>query len=91
MIQYMCMNTEIILNKNGEVRKVHDFRKRVRYDKNYLLIDQALESELLRTDLMSMRLYGSPLQYGMLIDSNDKDVLSFSTGETIQYVNPGVR
>jgi hypothetical protein len=80
-----------VLSKDGQVRKINDFRKRINYDKSLLLKDKVQEGDIIRVDLAALRLYGSPLDYGFIIDSNDSDVFSFDVGDELRYVNPGVR
>lgn len=91
MIQYYMMKAAdptIIKDKSGNILKVHDFRKRVKYNKADVVINKMKEGELLRVDLLSIRLYGSRLNIANIIDVNDEDVFSFNTNDPVNYVNP---
>lgn len=90
MRQYLEMSDIVITNKNGELRKVRDFRKRIKYDKKYQLIEYVQDAEILRADSLSLRLYYDPLAIGMIIDVNDSDILSFATGDPVYFVSPSV-
>jgi hypothetical protein len=80
-----------IRNKDGELRKVNDFRRRTRIAPGFLLIGKVLQEELLRLDLLANRIYSDPYAVGTLIDSNDKDLFSLEVNEDINYLNPEFR
>ena len=88
MMQYMAMEEIVIRNKNGEIRKVKDFRKRVKYDPKFILIDKLRDSEVMRVDTLAFRVYNDPLNVGAIIDVNVTDVFSLVSGNRVDYVNP---
>lgn len=90
MIQYLSMLPTVIHNSAGEIRKVIDFRKRIRYDLQNVLIATIQDNEYLRLDVLADRLYQNLYQVGPVIDVNDTDFFSFSATNTIQYANPGI-
>lgn len=85
MIQYLIGNPEVIYTKTGELRKVRDFRKRVRYSNDETFIATLYESEELRTDRLSERLLGDAFLVGDIIDVNETDVLSLVAMDTVYY------
>jgi hypothetical protein len=87
MLQYLSSETYTILNKDGEIRKVNDFRKRVKYASNEKFVSKLLPEEVLRIDKVSERLRGHPFDIGFIIDANDVDFFSINENETINYVS----
>ena len=90
MIQYMNMIPEAIRNKDGELRKVIDFRKTQRYDDDQILVTMLTDDDFLRIDKFANRMYGNLFNIGPVIDVNDEDYFSFAPGENIRFVNPNL-
>ena len=90
MIQYMSMTPYVILNKDGERRKVDDFRKRVKYDAEDILITNMTDEDFLRIDVFCNRMYGNAYNIGPVIDVNPVDYFSKDTPDELLFVNPNV-
>jgi hypothetical protein len=85
MVQWMAGDTITYITKNGEIRKVKDFRKRIRYSLNSVFVGTVSAGEEMRVDRMCERLIGSTLMINQLIDVNDTDVLSLAEGDVIHF------
>ena len=81
MEQYYAMSSAIIETPNGGPKEVIDFRTRLQY--TYFDESKVMESELLRIDLLGLRLVQDIAGIGQLIDANDKDIFSFEANEKI--------
>lgn len=91
MLQYLTSEIIFIKNKDGEIRKVISFRKRNKYAKNLTFVGTVLAHEVLRIDLIALRLFGSVLPVEQIIDVNETDVFSLNENERVNYFNPGAR
>ena len=85
MEQYLGAPIIVIKNKDGEIRKVIDFRKRLKYDKNNIFIGKVLAGEELRVDIMAGRLINQTILVDSLIDVNEIDLFSLNAMDTIYY------
>ena len=86
MIKYLLTVPETIKSKSdNRLIKIKDFRKRDRYSANIIKTTMISEEELLRIDLISDRLYGNSLQIDKIIDVNDIDLFSLSSGDKVNY------
>lgn len=85
MIQYMSTLPIIIKNKSGEIRKVVENRKRVKYKLESIFLDKVMYDEPLRLDLMAQRIYTNIFYIEYLIDVNDTDLLSKNIGEELRF------
>ena len=89
MIQYASAETIVIRNIDNEILKVTNFRKRIKYDPKQLFTTTLLDTEVLRTDILSNRLIGNIFNVGQIIDANEVDVFSMDEGDTINYYKLG--
>lgn len=85
MIQYMSTLPIIIRTKTGEIRKINEPRKRVRYSLDSIFLDKVMYNEKLRLDLMSNRVYNNIFFIEYLIDVNDVDLLSKNIGDELRF------
>jgi DNA-directed RNA polymerase sigma subunit (sigma70/sigma32) len=83
MEQYYRMLKEEYKGKDGKTYKVLDFRNRILYPDTRKVEGKMDEANLLRVDLIAKKYTGSEMDFSRIIDANDKDVFSFSTGDTI--------
>lgn len=85
MSNYLYDEATTIKDKDGNPVKVSIFRKRESYPASLLGVAVVRNDEDIRVDLLSDRLVGGIFNLDRIIDCNDKDVLSFVTGEKIKY------
>ena len=85
MVDYMSFLPIVIRNKDGEIRKIHEFRKRVKYALNTIYLEKVKYGEELRVDLMANRLYKNIFMLDKLIDVNDIDLLSKTVGDELRF------
>jgi hypothetical protein len=88
MTKYYTMEEEVIYNKDGELRKVIDFRKRTRYTDEDRLTRAVLPDEILRLDLIAKRVFNNEFDIEHLVDANDTDLLSISQNDQMFFPNP---
>ena len=85
MSSYLYDETSTIMDKDGNPLKVSAFRSRDSYATSDIGTAIVRNDEFIRIDLLADRLVGGILGVGRIIDCNDKDILSFSTGDKIKY------
>ena len=81
MEQYYSLPNYIIETPNGGTKEVTDFRTRLQYTN--FNESKVMEEEILRVDLLGLRLLGDSIGIGKLIDANEKDIFSFEANEKI--------
>jgi len=87
MFQYLTMNRDKILDKNGNDVYVKGFRKRIDYMDNMVYIAKMKEEILNRPDIIVKDLYGSVTKLSGIIDTNDKDIFSFRPNDNYNYAS----
>lgn len=85
MVQWMAGVEITYRTINGEVRKIKDWRKRMKYSEDTIFLSEVKAGEELRVDTMCQRLLSSILAIDKLIDVNDTDLLSANESDELRY------
>ncbi len=91
MLQYFQMVADIVVSsKDGREIKAITFRKRIRFSDDEKLLRKVQSDEVLRLDLMAIRILGNQFLVEHLVDANDIDLFSLLETDQMRFPNPDI-